>query len=115
MSYFIYILECTNGAYYTGYTTDISRRYQEHQQGSATCKYTRSFPPKRLAACWKVSAELSFVLKLERAIKSLGRAKKINLTQNPEKLIDNLTAMGFDAEQFDTLTLYRSSKKTCND
>jgi len=96
MKYFIYILECINGAYYTGYTTDIRRRYQEHRQGSALCKYTRSFPPKRLAACWEVNAELSFVLKVERAIKSLPRAKKINLTQDPKTLIDSLTAIGFD-------------------
>ena len=37
MPYFIYILECSNGSYYTGYTTDMERRYQEHLDGTADC------------------------------------------------------------------------------
>ena len=49
--HYVYILECNNGALYTGYTTDIERRYQEHVEGSPKCKYTRSFGVKRLAAC----------------------------------------------------------------
>ena len=52
--FFVYILKCSNGSLYTGYTTDIKRRYQEHLSGSAKCKYTRSFPPVRIAACWKL-------------------------------------------------------------
>lgn len=76
MLYYIYILECINGHYYTGYTTDIKRRYHEHQQGSAKCKYTRSFPPRKIAACWKMETSLSEVLKIEREIKALSKREK---------------------------------------
>ena len=41
--YWVYILNCENGAFYTGYTTDLIRRYHEHLEGSS--KYTRSFKP----------------------------------------------------------------------
>ena len=78
-SYFIYILECSNGAYYTGYTTDIERRYQEHLNGSLKCKYTRSFPPKRIAACWEIEGDLSAALKIEKRIKLLSREDKHRL------------------------------------
>jgi len=78
-SYFVYILECSNGAYYTGYTTDIERRYQEHLDGSFKCKYTRSFPPKRIAACWEIEGDLSTALKLEKRIKLLPRSDKDRL------------------------------------
>ena len=84
-SYFVYILECVNGAYYTGYTTDMERRYREHCEGSEKCKYTRSFPPKRIAACWEVES-LSVALRLERAIKKLKKELKKRLVDEPKKL-----------------------------
>ena len=86
MLYFIYILECTNGSYYTGYTTDIERRYQEHLDGSAKCKYTRSFPPKRIAACWEITSDdSSLARKIEHEIKHLSKKEKMNLIQNPNQ------------------------------
>ena len=84
--YFIYILECSNNTYYTGYTTDLRRRYQEHQAGSKKCKYTRSFPPRRIVACWQTNLALSMVLKIEHSIKKLNKSKKELLTQQPEQL-----------------------------
>jgi len=86
VKYFLYILECSNGSYYTGYTNDINRRYQEHQDGSPKCKYTRSFPPKRIAACWEMDCTLSEVLKLEFHVKSLSKQKKHELIQTPDNL-----------------------------
>lgn len=86
MRYYLYILECSNGAYYTGYTTDLERRYAEHQAGSAKCKYTRSFPPKRLAASWQLEGDLSSVLRLEAAVKQLSREEKTVLIAQPDSL-----------------------------
>lgn len=65
----VYILECINNSFYTGYTTDLTRRYAEHSQGSPKCKYTRSFPPKRIAIAWEISGDKSMALKIERKIK----------------------------------------------
>lgn len=84
--YFIYLLECSNGSYYTGYTTDLERRYQEHLHGSAKCKYTRSFPPRRIAAYWLIETNLSQILKIEAAIKRLSNLQKQHLCQTPEQL-----------------------------
>ncbi|PIQ43132.1 MAG: endonuclease [Gammaproteobacteria bacterium CG11_big_fil_rev_8_21_14_0_20_46_22] len=73
--YFVYIIECENGALYTGFTTDIERRYAEHVAGSAKCKYTRSFPPKRLAAYWAFE-DRSEALSMEAKIKRMSVAEK---------------------------------------
>lgn len=81
--YYIYILECQNGTFYTGYTLDLRRRYQEHLKGSGKCKYTRSFPPVRIAAFWSIVTDLSSILKMEHKIKSLSRQQKIQLIENP--------------------------------
>lgn len=86
MKYYVYIIECQNGHYYTGYTTDIQRRYQEHVAGLAKCKFTRSFPPKRLAACWLVREDRGVALSLERKIKGLSHHQKSCLAHDPNQL-----------------------------
>ena len=88
--YYLYILECSNGAYYTGYTTDIERRYQEHKIGSSKCKYTRSFPPKCIAACFSLTTELSDILKLEKSIKQLSKHNKTMLVEEPTRICELL-------------------------
>lgn len=81
--YYLYILECSNGAYYSGYTTDMERRYAEHQSGSIKCKYTRSFPPVKIAATWEFEESLSYVLRCEHQLKKLSREVKRLLIENP--------------------------------
>ena len=78
MNHYVYIILCANNNYYTGYTTDIDRRYKEHEQGSIKCRYTRSFPPKKLAAYWCFDNK-SDAMKEEARIKKLPRAQKIKL------------------------------------
>jgi len=94
MTYYVYMLECSNGAYYTGYTNDIKRRYQEHLDGSHKSKYTRSFPPIRIAACWSIDADKSLALKIEIHIKQLDKAAKNNLVENPEQLVKQILEKG---------------------
>jgi len=86
MAHFVYILECQGNRYYTGYTTDLERRYQEHVEGSAKWKFTRSFAPIKIAACWDV-ADKSSALKIEKFIKSLSRKEKEALVADPEKAV----------------------------
>lgn len=78
--YWVYILYCENNSYYTGYTTDLIKRYQAHLNGKA-CKYTRSFKPINIAQHWKLFCEKRIAMKLERDIKKLSR-------QDKEKIID---------------------------
>lgn len=87
-TYFLYILECNNGSLYTGYTTDLERRYAEHVAGSSKCKYTRAHPPRRLAASWEFECELSFILRLEAFVKKLTRREKELLVLDASLLTD---------------------------
>ena len=86
MTYWLYILYCSNDTYYTGYTVDLLRRYREHQAGSVKCKYTRSFKPLGMVQCWPFS-DKSQALSLEKKIKQLTRAQKEQLIAAPEQLI----------------------------
>lgn len=80
----IYIIECENGSYYTGYTTDLEKRYQSHLNGK--CKYTRSFKPVKLAQFWRFETSKSWALKIEALIKSKTKELKLQLIREPELL-----------------------------
>ena len=80
---YVYILLCSNNSYYTGYTTNMVRRYQEHVKGTIKSKFTRSFKPLKIAQCWKVYGDKSIAMKVEKYIKSLSRKRKENLIKFP--------------------------------
>ncbi len=84
--YYVYILQCENASYYTGYTTNLLRRYQEHQNGTKKCKYTRSFKPIRMAQSWTTLENKAEALAIERFIKRLSKSAKIDLILNPNQL-----------------------------
>lgn len=84
--YWVYILYCANHSYYTGYTHDLSKRYQAHCAGTANCKYTRSFKPLKIAQAWAIVGEKSLAMRIERFIKTLSRAEKEVLIAQPTSL-----------------------------
>ena len=45
--WFVYIIECSDGSFYTGITNDLERRQQQHNEGTAS-RYTRSRRPVTL-------------------------------------------------------------------
>jgi len=48
MPYYVYILLCADGSFYTGYTGDLKRRFKQHQSGSIPRSYTKSRRPVEL-------------------------------------------------------------------
>lgn len=84
--YWVYILLCENNSYYTGYTKDLAKRYRSHLNGTGLCKYTRSFKPLKIAQCWKIHADQSLAMKIERYIKKLSRAEKEKIINDPLSL-----------------------------
>ena len=46
--YYLYILECADKTLYTGITTDLSRRVEEHNVSKLGAKYTCSRRPVKL-------------------------------------------------------------------
>ena len=76
--WYVYIVKCRDGTLYTGVTTDISRRLNEHNRTSKGAKYTRSRRPVQLV--WtKEVASRSAAQKEEYRIKRLSRKKKLKL------------------------------------
>ncbi len=81
VSYWVYILECSNGAFYTGYTNDLEKRYRDHCEGNGA-KYTRSFKPVRIAQKWQFGSQ-SLAMQAEAQIKKLALKDKKKIIDNP--------------------------------
>jgi predicted GIY-YIG superfamily endonuclease len=75
--YFVYLIECGDKSIYTGITTDLTRRLEEHKNGIGG-RYTRSRKIIRILYSEK-HPNRSAALKREAYIKSWSRAKKLDL------------------------------------
>lgn len=74
VAHHVYVLECADGSYYTGYTTDVQRRVAEHDAEEGA-KYTRGRTPVELV--YEESFETrSAALQREHELKSLSRRQK---------------------------------------
>ncbi|NLV21933.1 MAG: GIY-YIG nuclease family protein [Syntrophomonadaceae bacterium] len=77
---FVYILQCGDQTYYTGYAIDLNKRLQEHQQGIG-CKYTRGRLPVELVY-WEEWESKSRAMQREHQIKQLKRIDKMKLVNS---------------------------------
>lgn len=79
MPHHVYILECADGTYYTGYTTDVERRVEEHNAGTGA-KYTRGRTPVEVIHTETYDSQ-SAAMQREYAIKQLRRPAKEELVE----------------------------------
>ena len=75
--FYCYILRCSDGTLYTGYTNNIVKRLDKHNSGKGA-KYTRSRRPCVLAY-YEEFSDKSSAMKREYAIKQLSRKQKEEL------------------------------------
>ena len=76
--WFVYIVQNLKGHFYTGITTDVSRRFQEHQQSKKGAKFFRSSPAVQIVF-QKEFPNRSLATKYEIFVKKLKRHQKIEL------------------------------------
>ena len=75
--HYVYVLRCADDTFYTGYTTDVERRVEEHQAGQGA-KYTRGRTPVELVHVESFDSQ-SAAMRREHAIKQLDRDSKESL------------------------------------
>ena len=75
--HFIYIIQCTDGTLYTGWTTNLESRMEAHNNGTGA-KYTRGRGPVQLLYSESFAGK-GEALKREHEIKKLTREKKLAL------------------------------------
>lgn len=72
--HYVYVLRCADDTLYTGYTTDVARRVEEHAAGEGA-KYTRGRTPVELVHV-ETFASRSGAMSREHEVKSLDRLEK---------------------------------------
>lgn len=77
--HYTYMVQCGDGTLYTGYTTDVVRRTQEHNRGKGA-KYTRSRLPVSLVY-YEVHETKTDAMRREYDLKQLTRVEKLKLIE----------------------------------
>jgi predicted GIY-YIG superfamily endonuclease len=88
-TYWVYILKCSDGSYYTGSTSDLESRLINRQEGSVR-GYTKNRRPVELVYS-EYSEDVYEIISAERQIKGWSRAKKEALINNDFDLLVRLS------------------------
>jgi putative endonuclease len=80
LSFYVYILLCYDGSFYTGYTKDLDARTKLHQNGKGA-KYTKTHKPQKLAHV-ELFDTRSKAMKRERELKKLSHQQKLDLVSS---------------------------------
>jgi putative endonuclease len=83
--YYVYILKCNDDTLYTGWTTDIKRRLNEHNISKKGSRYTRARRPVKICYVEDIETK-SGAMKREAQIKKLCREDKQKLVKNFETI-----------------------------
>jgi len=83
MSYYVYIILCVDGTFYTGYTKDVKERAKLHACGRGA-RYTKMHPPQEVAYVEEHSTRAG-AMRREKAIKKLNHKQKGDLIINSQR------------------------------
>jgi putative endonuclease len=88
-SYFIYILKCSDELLYTGFTNNIARRFEEHQQGLNKSCFTFKRRPLTLIFHQEFN-DVKQAIYFEKKIKKWSAKKKIALANSDFQMLQIL-------------------------
>ena len=87
-NWFLYLIRCRHGRLYTGITTDVLRRFEEHKSHDKKgSKYLRGKSPLKLVMKKRIGNK-SLALKIEAKVKKLSKIKKELLVDGKIKIRD---------------------------
>jgi len=87
--YFVYIVKCSDGSYYTGVTSNLERRLNEHNSG-----FIKGYTSERLPVDLVYSnrfGDINDAISAEKQIKGWSRAKKEALIKGDFEALVNLS------------------------
>lgn len=86
--FYIYMIRCEDESLYTGITTDVKRRFEEHKEKQQKgAKYTKFHNVIRIEAVWQVTSRKE-ASKVEYRLKKLTKTKKEELVKTPLNICD---------------------------
>ena len=91
---FVYILECSDGTYYTGVTSNLEQRLLEHESGKHINSYTYLRRPVTLVFYGEFT-DINSAIEKEKQIKKWSKAKKKALIDGAYDKLPNLAKKKF--------------------
>ena len=92
---YVYILLCSDETYYTGVTSNLDNRIQEHQSGKHPKSYTYNRRPVKLVY-YAEFTDIRIAISTEKQIKKWSRLKKEALINNEYEKLPNLSRKKFN-------------------
>ena len=93
-TYYVYILKCNDGTYYTGFTSNLTKRIFEHDKGTHVDSYTYKRRPVELVYYCEFTNP-DFAIDVEKQIKKWSKAKKEALINDEFEKLPNLAKKKF--------------------
>lgn len=107
--YYTYMLRCKDNSIYTGITTNLERRMEEHLQKTDKCaKYTFTHTAIKLEAAWETESRTS-ASRLEYYIKHLKKAQKEGLITG-NLILKDIFKDKLDCEVYEKINLLSCTK-----
>ena len=94
-TYYVYILSCSDGTYYTGVTSNLTQRLEDHQHRKHLNSYTSSRLPVELVF-YCTFTEITLAIATEKQIKRWSKAKKEALINEEYDKLPNLAKKKFN-------------------
>lgn len=104
--FYIYMIRCQDNSIYTGITTDLKRRFDEHKNKDKGARYTMTHNPLKIECAWATENK-SLASKLEFHLKRLSKnskediIKKNNLNKYLLEKIDINKYVRIEREQYE--------------
>ncbi len=95
MDFWVYMVRCSDGSFYTGHTDNLEMRINQHQSGAFPSCYTFKRRPVELVFVQE-HATREEALSSEQQIKGWGRKKKEAMTRGDWAEVSRLARSSFD-------------------
>jgi putative endonuclease len=92
-NYYVYIVQCSDGFYYTGVTNDVNRRLAEHDEGVNPGCFTYKRRPVTLKY-YEYFSDILLAIQREKQLKKWSRAKKEALFNENYEVLKELSKNG---------------------
>jgi putative endonuclease len=80
LPFYVYIILCADGSFYTGYTKNVDERLRQHRCGKGA-RYTRMHKPERLIYTELLDSRAQ-AMKREKVIKKMSHQQKLELANH---------------------------------
>ncbi len=87
---YVYILKCADESYYTGVTSNIEQRFEDHQRGLYVGSYTQKRLPVQLVY-YHTFTDIIIAIDFEKKIKKWSKSKKLALIEGRYDDLPNLS------------------------